>query len=45
MIRRKLGKMERLLNARKRAEMGINFIPATEALKATAASLIDRKLA
>lgn len=41
----KLGKVEQLSNARARVEMGINFIPAAEALKATAASLIDRKLA
>lgn len=41
----KIGKVERLSNARARSEMGMSFIPASEALKATAASLIDRKLA
>jgi len=41
----KIGKVERLSNARARSEMGMNFILAAEALKATAASLIDRKLA
>lgn len=41
----KLGKTERLSNARARSEMDIRFIPAAEAVKATAASLIDRKLA
>jgi len=41
----KIGKVERLSNARARAEMDMSFIPAAEALKATAASLIDRKLA
>lgn len=40
----KIGKAERLSNARAQAEMGMTFIPAAEALKATAASLIDRKL-
>ena len=40
----KIGKVERLSNARARAEMGMTFIPAAEALKATAASLIERKL-
>ncbi|TGD61565.1 aldehyde reductase [Tabrizicola sp. WMC-M-20] len=41
----KIGKVERLSNARARSEMDMSFIPAAEALKATAASLIDRKLA
>ena len=41
----KIGKVERLSNARARSEMDVNFIPAAEAVKATAASLIDRKLA
>jgi dihydroflavonol-4-reductase len=41
----KIGKVERLSNARARSEMDMRFIPAAEALKATAASLIDRKLA
>jgi dihydroflavonol-4-reductase len=41
----KLGKVERLSNARARAEMDMRFIPAAEALKATAASLIERDLA
>jgi dihydroflavonol-4-reductase len=40
----KIGKVERLSNARARAEMGMTFIPAAEALKATAASLIERRL-
>ena len=41
----KIGKTERLSNARARSEMDLRFIPAAEALKASAASLIDRKLA
>ena len=41
----KIGKIERLSNARARSEMDLRFIPAAEALKATAASLVDRKLA
>jgi dihydroflavonol-4-reductase len=40
----KLGKVERVSNARARTEMGMTFIPAAEALKASAASLIERKL-
>jgi dihydroflavonol-4-reductase len=40
----KIGKVERLSNARARSEMGMTFIPAAEALKATAASLVDRGL-
>jgi dihydroflavonol-4-reductase len=40
----KIGKIERVLNARARSEMGMTFIPAAEALKACAASLIERKL-
>jgi len=40
----KIGKVERLSNARARAKMGMTFIPAAEALKATAASLIERRL-
>lgn len=40
----KIGTVERVSNARARAEMGVDFIPAAEALKATAASLIARKL-
>jgi dihydroflavonol-4-reductase len=40
----KIGKVERVSNARARAEMGITFIPAAEALKASAASLIEHKL-
>lgn len=40
----KIGKVERVSNARARVEMGITFIPAAEALKASAASLIEHKL-
>ncbi len=40
----KIGKVERLSNARARSEMGMSFVPAAEALKATAASLIGRRL-
>ena len=39
-----VGKMERVSNARARAEMGMQFIPADEALRAAAKSLIDQKL-
>ncbi len=41
----KLGTVERVSNTRARTQMGITFIPAAEALKATAASLIERGLA
>lgn len=41
----KIGKVERLSNARARSEMDVRFIPAIEAIKAAAASLVDRKLA
>lgn len=40
----KIGKVERLSNARARADMGMTFIPAVDALRATAASLIERRL-
>jgi dihydroflavonol-4-reductase len=40
----KLGKIERLSNSRARSDMDMHFIPAAEALRATAASLVDRKL-
>lgn len=40
----KIGTVERVSNARARLEMDMTFIPSVEALKACAASLIERKL-
>ena len=41
----KIGKVERVSNVRARTEMDMAFIPAAEALRATAAALIERRLA